>query len=338
MHFRWSRNSPPLQPSEPIASTTVGCLVGNIVVAIAVGGAIDALISRYWLFGGRTLAGVAALAIFFVGARAWGRRIAALTGDNREQAGRQSALFVALPLIAAAGGLAPLEPVAVRVANGWGLPIHAAYLGLFVPATFVVAALGSFGLGRGLRDNQFGFRLASAAAPAAAVAFLVVASLMYAIGWRIGEPDAGRRATMLVVSAISVTAAALAAGGAIGRKLEKRPRLDGEYHLLSFDQTVEASAFLAAFSRFLTSPAGTVIVPLDEPIEVWTTARTDGAQFFLSDGAYRVAEAAFSPVPSTRMVRGKDVPRGAALMLTSITARAMGVEEMSQRVQQSSLG
>ncbi|MFN2601841.1 MAG: hypothetical protein ABR582_03675 [Gemmatimonadaceae bacterium] len=203
-----------------IESATAGYLVGGIVVAIVAGSAIDALLTHHWLFGGRALAGVAALTIFFAAARAWGRRVADLTSGNRERAGRQAALFVALPLIAAGGGLAPLEPVAVRIANGWGLPIHAAYLGLFVPATFVVAALGSFGLGRGLRDNQFGFRLASAAAPVAAVSFLLAASLMYALGWRIGEPDAGRRATMLIVSTISVTAAAAAAGWALGRKLE----------------------------------------------------------------------------------------------------------------------
>jgi len=211
---------------HPTASTTAGYLVGGIVVAIAAGSAIDALVTRYWFFGGRILAGVAALAIFFAAARLWGRRIAELTGGNRERAGRQSALFVAIPLIAAGGGLAPLEPVAVRIANGWDLPIHGAYLGLFVPATFIVAALGSFGLGRGLRDNRLGLRLASLAAPAAAVAFLFVASLMYALGWRIGEPGAGRRATMLVVSAISVTGAALAAGWALGRNFEKNHRLE----------------------------------------------------------------------------------------------------------------
>jgi hypothetical protein len=246
-----------------------------------------------------------------------------------------SAFFVGIPLIAVGGGLAPLEPAAVRIANGWGLPIHAAYLGLFVPATFIVAALGSFGLGRGLRDKRLGLRLASVAAPAAAIAFLIVASLMYAIGWRIGEPDAGRRATMLVVSALSATAAAFAAGGAIGRKLEKRPNRDGDYHLLSFDRAVEASAFMAAFSRFLTSPSGTIVISDDEPIEVWSAPRVDGARLFLSAGAYRVAKAAFSPIPSTQTIRGEEIPRGAGLMLTAITARPTGVEEMGHRLEQS---
>src|SRR5437762_7565946 len=102
--------------ARKIAGTTAGYLVGGIVVAIAAGSAIDALITRHWFFGGRILAGAAALAIFFAGARAWGFRIANLTGGNRERAGRLSARFVAVPLIAAAAGLAPLEPVAVRIA------------------------------------------------------------------------------------------------------------------------------------------------------------------------------------------------------------------------------
>ena len=211
------------ESSRPsVALITAGHLVGGIVVAIAAGSAIDALVGHYWFIGGRTLAAVVALAIFFVSASLWGRRISEIAevGDP-QRAGWWTGFFVGIPLIAAGGGLAPLEPVAVRIANGWGLPIHAAYLGLFVPAALIVTAVGSFGLGRGLRDNRLGLRLASVAAPAAAVAFLFVASFMYAVGWRIGEPGAGRRATMLVVSAISATAAALAAGWAIGRNLEQ---------------------------------------------------------------------------------------------------------------------
>ena len=205
--------------SRQVALVTVGYLVGGIVAAIAVGSGIDALITRHSFYIGRGLAAIGTLAVFVAGARGWGRRLAQLTGADARKAGQQSAIFVAIPLIVVAAGLGPLEPVGVRIANGWGLPIHAAYLGLFVPAALVVTALGSFGLGRGLRDNELGFRLASASAPIAALAFLIVASLMYLIGWRIGEPDAGRRATMLVVTAISLTAAAVTAGWMIGRAL-----------------------------------------------------------------------------------------------------------------------
>ena len=205
-----------------IALVTASCLIGGIVLAIAVGSAIDAILSRHWLFAGRGLAAVAALAIFALAARLWGRRISELSGVGEPtQAGAWTALFVGIPLIAVGGGLAPLEPAAVRIANGNGLPIHAAYVGLFVPATLIVAAIGSFGLGRGLRDNQLGARLAAAAAPSAAASFLVAALVMYAIGWHVGGPGAARRATMLVVTAVSATAAALAAGAAIGTTLRR---------------------------------------------------------------------------------------------------------------------
>lgn len=208
--------------SRQVAFVTVGYLVGGIVAAVAVGSAIDALITRHSFYIGRGLAVIGTLAVFFAGARAWGRRVAELSGGDARRTGRQSAIFVAIPLIVVAGGLAPLEPAAVKIANGWGLPIHAAYLGLFVPSALIVTAIGSFGLGRGLRDDHFGMRLAATSAPFAALAFLIVASLMYLIGWRIGEPDAGRRATMLVVTAISVIAAATTAGWMIGKALEKQ--------------------------------------------------------------------------------------------------------------------
>ena len=77
-----------------VALITAGHLVGGIVVAIAVGSAIDALIGRYWFIGGRTLAAVAALTIFFFAARMWGRRISEITGiGDPQQAGSRRVLL-----------------------------------------------------------------------------------------------------------------------------------------------------------------------------------------------------------------------------------------------------
>jgi hypothetical protein len=64
-------------------------------------------------------------------------------------------------------------------------------------------------------------RLAANAGAAALLTFLAVDLLMYALGWRVGAPNAGRRATMLVVTALSASAAAIAAGGAIGARLSR---------------------------------------------------------------------------------------------------------------------
>jgi hypothetical protein len=50
----------------------------------------------------------------------------------------------------------------------------------------------------------------------ALVMFLAVDLLMYALGWRVGAPNAARRAAMLAVTILSASAAAVAAGAAIG--------------------------------------------------------------------------------------------------------------------------
>ena len=60
-------------------------------------------------------------------------------------------------------------------------------------------------------------RIAMVAGLAALVHFLAVHRLMYAIGWHVGASDARRRATRLVATVLSASAAASAGGAAIGR-------------------------------------------------------------------------------------------------------------------------
>ena len=104
------------------------------------------------------------------------------------------------------------------------MPIHLVYRLLFIPAAFVVAAAGAFALGCGLRDARLGASLAAWAGLGAASAFLLINLLMDALGWRVGAPHAAERATMLVVSLLSATAAAIAAGATIGERLWRLPR------------------------------------------------------------------------------------------------------------------
>lgn len=322
------------------AVRTAVYLIGGVVAAVAIGSGIDRLLTRHSLVIGRGLAALVALATFGVAARLWGRRIAELSGvGDPARAGASAAVYVGIPLIAVAAGLGPLEPAAVRIASGWGLPIHAAYVGLFVPATLIVTAIGTFGLGRGLRDNQLGRLLAARAAPAAAACFLIAAALMYAIGWRIGEPDAARRATMLVVTAVSIIAAALASGAMIGRTLWRmqhgigtRPARDRDYHLLLFDTAVEAEAFVAAFSRFLSSPMGSSVPADFASLEVWSTIPGEGVTLFLDDGAFRVATEAFTQVPVVDTVRGSEIPHDANLILRGLSARPWGMDEAAARM------
>jgi len=315
--------------------TTTACIVGGIVGAVAVGSLVDRLLTPLSLIIGRGLAAACALAIIILAAREWGIRMSRFAAiGNPERIGKWTALYLALPFIIVGSLLSPLEPAAVRIASRNDFPIHAAYLVLFVPATLLVASLGAFGLGRALKDNQLGTRLASAAGPASALAFFLVGVFMYVIGWRVGAADAGRRATMLVVTGLSATAAALGGGAGIGwglRRLSegyyRRPIANENYYRLDFADREEAAAFIAALSRFDTSPKGVELLTHLEPVEVWTSMQKHGGRLYLNGSAFRSASSAFSPVPQMVQIRGRDIPGKTFLTLASFSA-AMGIDEV----------
>jgi len=96
---------------------------------------------------------------------------------------------------------------------------------LFVPAVFFVASSAVLVLGAGLRiDKNRRWRLALTCGIAAAAAHLVVYRMMDRAGWRIGAPDAARRATMIVVTSLGALAAALAGGATLGYFLSRVAR------------------------------------------------------------------------------------------------------------------
>jgi hypothetical protein len=138
---------------------------------------------------------------------------------------------------------------------------------------------------------------------------------------------------MLVVTAVPVAAAALAAAlWRLQHGVGAKPARDRNYHLLSFNTVVEAEAFVAAFSRFLTSPLGSSIPPDFASLEVWSTIPDEGVTLFLDDGAFNVATAAFSRVPVADTVRGKEIPRDASLILSGLSARPRGMDEAAERM------
>jgi hypothetical protein len=214
-----TRNTP-LQESlvVPAAAITVRDLIGGLVVAVGLGSLADML--PLPLVIRRGVDGMVALSITLLAGGFWGRDMAQLAGRPDLQRTRKlTALSVGPAIIAVGALLAIVEPSVVGRATRAGFAIHAVYTVLFVPVTGFVAAVGGFALGYGLEDRRFGMRLAMVAGLAALVAFLAVDLLMYAIGWHVGAPNAGRRATMLVVTVLSASAAAGAAGAAIGRFL-----------------------------------------------------------------------------------------------------------------------
>lgn len=203
------------------ALLTAGYLVGGMVAGVLLGRALDALPVPVPLR--RTLATAVALtAVIFAGA-GWGRAVGRLAGSPEEKRlARAGALSFGPTVVFTGWALAVLEGAIVQ--RGWGpqLPIHIVFTLLFVPAAFLVAAVGGLGLGLALRSRRLAGKVALGAGCAAAAAFLLVDLLMDSIGWRVGAPGAAQRATMLTVTTLGSLAAALAAGAVIGTVVSRQ--------------------------------------------------------------------------------------------------------------------
>ena len=205
-----------------IALITVGHLFGGFIVGIGFGFLIGRPGHTAMAIARDVVAAILAIGSMSFAAAQWGRAIALRVGapDVRRAmiAGALSfgpaALLVGLALTSA-------EVVIVGQGRGPEIPIHMLYGFLFVPGTFVVASLSALILGVGLRRNDLG-RLALTTGTAACVAFLAIYLLMDLAGWRVGGPDAAKRATMLVVTGLGSLGAAFAGGAALGTVLLRR--------------------------------------------------------------------------------------------------------------------
>ena len=194
--------------------------MGGLLVGIGLGAALNEVATFLPLLPRRALSALAAASVLAVAGGWWGRHMARLAGvvDER-QMGRAAGLALGPSVVLIGLALAALEPGLVAGGANVGLPIHVVFTLLFVPAALAIAAVGGFALGFGVRDFRLGGSLAVRAGLSAALAFLIIDLLMDGLGWRVGGPDAARRATMLVVTALGATGAALAAGSAIGHRL-----------------------------------------------------------------------------------------------------------------------
>ena len=207
----------------PAALITARDLIGGIVIAVALGFLADQL--PLPLIPRRAFDVAIALSITLLAGRFWGRDMATLARASDPRVPARLTMWSVGPAIIAVGAaLAAVEPSLVARITRAGYSIHFVYSMLFVPVTGIVAAVGAFALGVGLDGRRLGARLAVTAGLAAGVTFLAVDVLMYALGWRVGAPNAARRATMLVVTVVSASAAAVAAGAAIGARLRRRLR------------------------------------------------------------------------------------------------------------------
>jgi len=211
-----------------VALLTAGYLFGGIVVGVALGAVVGSPAPGAFHTARNVVAGVIAVTCMSIAGVAWSRRLAFMVAatDLRRAAWAGALGFGPTALIAGLV-LTVLEQRIVERGGGGSLPIHIVYGMLFVPATFFVASASAWIVGVGLRRTIAEQRsLAMRAGLAAAAAYFGVYLLMELAGWKVGAPNAGKRATMLVVTGLGSLAAALGGGAAIGAVLARR-----EHHL-----------------------------------------------------------------------------------------------------------
>lgn len=158
------------------------------------------------------------------GGALWGRALSRITGVGR--AGRMALAGAAGNLVMtflAARALGLLEFEFVERGNTT-LPIHVLFTLLFVPATFVVAAVMSGAVLLAGGGGRSSIRAALLAGAAAALAFLALNVLQDVLGRRVGGPDAGATATMITVMLIGNLGSAAAGSAVVGRALSLSER------------------------------------------------------------------------------------------------------------------
>ncbi|HEX9292853.1 MAG TPA: hypothetical protein VF873_04130 [Gemmatimonadales bacterium] len=198
------------------ARLSAGYLGGGLIVALLPALGLEALPVAPAVKHG--IAGALALGIVTAAGAGWARAMGTrVTGCADSQRLAWAGGLAYGPAVIAIGAvLGATEPALVTRGAILGAPIHIVFMAVFATAVFCVASIAGAGVGVGLRDSGLAMRLAGAPGVAAAAAFLLVALVMDTAGWRVGAPNAAKRATMLTVTALGVLAAAAAGGAAIG--------------------------------------------------------------------------------------------------------------------------
>lgn len=211
---------------------TVACLVGGLLLGIGAGSAVFNMLPGHSIFNPDPLlmaaAAVPTLLGLLAGSATWGVLIGRLApAADRRRMAIAGGLGFAPTTILLAFVLQGLEPVAVQKL-GAQFPIHRLFTFFFVPSAFLIAGLGGWAIGMGLRATSLAWALLWRAGLAAALAFLTVNLTMEALSWVVGAPHAAERATMLTVMFVSDIGAALAAGGVIGLTLANMKGIDAQ--------------------------------------------------------------------------------------------------------------
>ena len=95
------------------------------------------------------------------------------------------------------------------------------------------------------------------------------------------------------------------------------PAAEQDYHVLAFERTNEAAAFVAALSRYLNSPPGAGFVSAPASVEVWSYSppTEERIEVYLSGGALAAVTAVFAPVPVIAVRRGAALPTDCVMII-----------------------
>jgi hypothetical protein len=105
-----------------------------------------------------------------------------------------------------------------------------------------------------------------------------------------------------------------------------------KHHRMIFEDRTEGAAFVAALSRFLSSPAGSPYLTRSDVVEVRShPSPGDGLELYLSDSAWDAARAAFSPLPVSEALPSAALPEACTLIIHG-TVSPWGISEAQKNI------
>lgn len=197
---------------------TVASLMGGVIVAVV----INILLDRLRIHASDQILILLAMILIFGGGALWGVLLTRIHGlPHRMGTSIAGSLSFGLGVIGAATLLHNLERILVAQHRLSGVPVHIIFTMLFVPATFLVATIGSSAilLVSGNRANWI--RSALLTGLTASLSFLIMDLILDGAGMRVGAPRAVEHSTMLTVAFLGSTAAAFSAGAILGLVLSR---------------------------------------------------------------------------------------------------------------------
>ena len=110
------------------------------------------------------------------------------------------------------------------------------------------------------------------------------------------------------------------------------PKPDAKYHMLEFTNISEAAAFVAALSRFLSSPPGGRYLRPSAAAEVWSHVEgEDGTieriEIYMNGAAIEAEKDVFTSPSWMETLRGDQMPLDCVLLIGAGGSETWGMEE-----------